>query len=197
MEKNEQLDAIRKHVQSIFSADVTGHDAAHMMRVANLAKEIGHCEEADVFITEAAALLHDIGDKKLFSDPDKAIKETEHFLSGIGISNNTIKNLKHIIMDVSFSKGSIPTSLEGKIVQDADRIDAIGAIGIARTFAYGGANGQPIHHQQSDTTSIQHFYDKLLKLKDTLHTPKAKEMATERHQFLLTFLEQFWHEWQT
>lgn len=196
MEQKEQLSAINDYIQSIFSNDSTGHDIFHMRRVAYLAKTIAIHEQADVFITEAAALLHDIGDKKLFPDPNQSVCQMEDFLYSIDLSGNTVQLLNEMIADISFSKGTVPVSLEGKIVQDADRIDAIGAIGIARTFAYGGANGQAIYDLQDQQTSIQHFHDKLLKLKDSMHTEKAKEIAEKRHHFLRTFLKQFWNEWQ-
>lgn len=196
MEKETILAAINQYIESIFRSDVTGHDANHMKRVAHIARTIAIEEKADVFMTEAAALLHDIGDLKLCVNPEQSIQEMEDFLLSIGLSTNHVQLLREIISAISFSKGTIPMSLEGKIVQDADRIDAIGAIGIARTFAYGGASGQQIYHHLDRQTSIQHFYDKLLKLKDTLHTDKAKEIAEKRHQFLLTFLNQFWDEWQ-
>lgn len=195
MEKEAQLNAINQYVHAIFETDITGHDAVHMRRVADIAKLIATREQADVFIVETAALLHDVGDKKLFRDPNQSIQAMEDFLISIDLSRNVIQQIKDIIADISFSKGAVPESLEGKIIQDADRIDAMGAIGIARTFQYGGANGQMIYDQNDSHSSIQHFYDKLLILKDTLHTRKAKEIAEERHQFLLAYLEQFWKEW--
>lgn len=196
MDKEAQIIAINRYIHSIFTHDSTGHDVYHMRRVANLAKLIAIDEQANMFLAEAGALLHDIGDKKLFPDPNQSIIDMKEFLFSIRLSNSDVHLLEDLIADISYSKGAIPAQLEGKIVQDADRIDAIGAIGIARTFAFGGAHGQSIYSPKDKQTSIQHFYDKLLTLKDTMHTQKAKELAEERHQFLLTFLNHFSNEWE-
>ncbi|WP_087971490.1 HD domain-containing protein [Oceanobacillus rekensis] len=193
--KDKQLAKIRDFIFQLFHTDVTGHDFFHMERVANMAKQIALKENADPFICEVAAWLHDVGDKKLFSEPDKSIEEMHHFLESIFITNSQINTIDMIIHSVSFSKGRIPETLEGKIVQDSDRLDAIGAIGIARTFAYGGADQQMIYHPDNKSTSIQHFHDKLLRLKDLMHTETAKNIAFERHQFMENFLKQFRKEW--
>lgn len=195
MEKEESLQAIRNYVHGLFCEEPTGHDFFHMKRVARTAKEIAAQEKADLFITVASAWLHDIGDEKLFADPVKAVKDMIIFLESIGLSNGQIMEIKKNIKNVSFRKGGVPETREGKIVQDADRIDALGAVGIARTFAYGGAKKQLIYHEDFHNTSIQHFYDKLLTLKDLLHTTTAKEIAQERHVFMENFLEQFYNEW--
>lgn len=190
------MKAVKKYVKQLFSNDVTGHDYHHMKRVANVAREIAKQENANEFICELGGWLHDVGDYKLFADPKKAIDQMEQFLRSIKLTNKEIQLVDRAIQDVSFSKGKIPITLEGKIVQDADRLDAIGAIGIARTFAYGGANNQLIYHDnQNKNTSIQHFYDKLLIIKDQLNTDYAKKIASERHQFMKLFLEQFYKEW--
>ena len=193
--KDRQLSAIREYIFQLFHTDVTGHDYFHMERVANMAKEIATLENANPFICEAAAWLHDVGDKKLFSNPDKAIEEMHLFLKSISMTNTQLNELDTIIHSISFSKGRLPETLEGKIVQDADRLDAIGAIGIARTFAFGGANQQLIYHPENTSTSIQHFHDKLLKLKDLMHTETAKTIAADRHQIMENFLKQFSKEW--
>jgi uncharacterized protein len=196
MNERERLTRIREYVFQLFHDDATGHDYYHMERVARTANQIAMNEKADIFICEAAALLHDVGDPKLFEQPEKNVKAMNSFLKSIGLTAEQIAFLNQIINEVSFSKGvQIPATIEGRIVQDADRIDAIGAIGIARTFAYGGANQQMIHHDTDKNTSIQHFYDKLLKLYDLLHTTKAKEMAVSRQRFMEQYLEQFYKEW--
>lgn len=196
MEKELQIHAIGNYVYDLFQDDVTGHDYYHMKRVARLAKHIASEEYANEFICEAAAWIHDIGDRKLFSDPVTASEDLLIFLHSIFVTDKQISFITDAIKDVSFSKGvTTPGTLEGKIVQDADRIDAIGAIGIARTFAYGGANNQFIHHPTQKQTSIQHFDDKLLKLKDLMHTDTAIAIARKRHQFMEQFLEQFMEEW--
>ncbi|MEC5422515.1 HD domain-containing protein [Virgibacillus sp. C22-A2] len=196
MEKRQQLAAIKNYAYKIFHNDATGHDFYHMRRVARLSQEISEEEKADPFICETSAWLHDIGDKKLFTDPRKSIEEMENFLESLHMSSEEINKVKTSIRNISFSKGAIPETIEGKIVQDADRIDAIGAIGVARTFAYGGAMNQLIHHDHEvENTSIQHFYDKLLKVKGLLHTDSAKKIAMKRHIFVEEFLVQFHNEW--
>ncbi len=163
-----------------------------------MATYIAQKESADCFICEAAGWLHDVGDVKLFKNPQKSIQHLEAFLKAISISNEEIIQIKLAIENTSYSKGKMPCTLEGGIVQDADRIDAIGAIGIARTFAFGGAKGQAIfHHTSKQNTSIHHFYDKLLLLKDTMNTASAREIANERHKFLEVYLQQFLNEWHT
>lgn len=192
----EQLDAIRLYAYKQFSDDTTGHDFEHMQRVARMAKEIAEEESSDPFLSEAAAWLHDIGDRKLFTDPKRAIKTMNEFLDSIGLSDTHKNEINHIISTISFNGGKTPLTLVGKIVQDADRLDAIGAIGIARTFQYGGANNQLIYKQGATNTSIQHFYDKLIKIKETIHTPYARKIAEERHKWMVNFLEQFHREWE-
>lgn len=190
------LNAIRDYVYKLFHDDATGHDYYHMERVARMAKAIAREEGADLFICESAAWLHDIGDKKLFSRPKQARSEMDVFLKKIGSDRTTIEQINEAIKDVSFSKGSTPATLAGKIVQDADRLDAIGAIGIARVFAYGGTREQLIYHDDKpEDTSIQHFYDKLLKLKGLMNTESAKEIAQKRHIFMENYLNQFYSEW--
>ncbi|WP_077326598.1 HD domain-containing protein [Virgibacillus siamensis] len=196
MDGSYQLNAIRDYAHSIFSDDCTGHDFFHMKRVAQMARNIALEEGADVFICEAAAWIHDIGDAKLFSNRNKVLNHLTDFLQSIDISDAEYKQIRHTADDVSFQKGKTPDTLEGKIVQDADRLDAIGAVGIARTFAYGGSQGQLIWNTSNQTdTSLQHFYDKLLKLKSLMNTESAKRIAIERHQFMEVYLEQFFREW--
>lgn len=196
MNNEDTLIAIRKYVHNIFSDDTTGHDFFHMKRVAKTAREIAEHEKADVFICEAAAWIHDIGDKKLFADSEIEMERLDAFLDSIGCTSQRIDLIKSAAKDVSFSKGNVPGTLEGKIVQDADWLDALGAIGIARTFAYGGSRSQLIWHDNNHkNTSIQHFYDKLLKLKDLMHTNTAKQIADDRHDFMTQFLKQFFKEW--
>lgn len=196
MNEIEKLTRIKEYISNLFHDDVTGHDYYHMERVARIAWQIGKNTKADLFLCEAAALLHDVGDKKLFEHPKEILNEMNVFLSTIELTSEQIERINQIIHEVSFRIGvKVPSTLEGRIVQDADRIDAIGAIGIARTFAYGGAKQQMIHHNTNKNTSIQHFYDKLLKLYDLLHTAKAKEIAASRHQFMEQYLEEFFKEW--
>ncbi|MFC2948347.1 HD domain-containing protein [Virgibacillus sediminis] len=196
MDETKILKELSNYIFHLFRDDPTGHDFFHMKRVAATARKIAEHEGADPFIAEAAGWIHDAGDDKLFKDPQQASEKAFIFLHSLGIPSKTIEDIEKAYKDTSYRKGLIPSSLEGKIVQDADRIDAIGAVGIARTFAYGGANGQLIYHEGEKANSVQHFYDKLLHLKDTLHTETAKKIAFERHEFLEKFLEQFHLEWQ-
>src|SRR5690625_3681836 len=197
MDQRRQLREIRKFIYSKFHHDETGHDFYHMARVAEMAKLISISENADSFICEVAGWVHDIGDHKLFNHPNEEIEKMKVFLKSIHINNKQIAQINDAIKDVSFSKGNLtPKTLEGKIVQDADRIDAIGAIGIARTFAYGGAANQLIYDPESNkNTTIHHFYEKLLLIKDQMNTNYAKQIAEERHQFMQLFLEKFYDEW--
>ncbi|MFZ3579345.1 HD domain-containing protein [Virgibacillus sp. DJP39] len=194
---NPVLQAIHDYVREQFAEDATGHDYYHMVRVVRMAKEIAKQEGGDLFVCEAAGWLHDIGDKKLFSDPGKARVDMDVFLSDLAIEKHTIQEIHLAINDVSFSKGKIPNTLEGKIVQDADRLDALGAIGIARVFAYGGSRDQLIYHEKvTNDTSVDHFYEKLLLLKNLMNTQSAKEIAKERHAFMEAYLKQFFIEWK-
>ncbi|HEY4602470.1 MAG TPA: HD domain-containing protein [Cerasibacillus sp.] len=196
MEREKQLQHIQQYVYDLFSNDTTGHDFFHLQRVALMAEMIAEKEGADSFLCRIAAWLHDVGDHKLFSRPQEALLEMESFLYNIHFTEADVKQIILAIRDVSFSKGRTPHTIEGKIVQDADRLDAIGAIGIARTFAYGGAKGQPIYDPiNPKQTSIDHFFTKLIHLKELLHTQAAIQLANERHLFLEHFLQQFFTEW--
>lgn len=194
---SKQLLAIKEYVSTLFADDVTGHDYFHMQRVAKLARFIAKKEGADLFICEAAAFLHDVGDPKLCTDRSHALDNMNLFLERIEISRKDISHINHIIDHVSYSKKLIPSTMEGKIVQDADRLDALGAIGIARAFAFGGASGQMIYHDhQVRHTSIQHFYDKLLKLKRMMNTKTAAAIAKERHSYMEDYVNRFFDEWR-
>ncbi|WP_028782979.1 HD domain-containing protein [Thalassobacillus devorans] len=197
MNESNVIEKIECYVKELFEDDVTGHDYFHMRRVARQARELAEQEGADSFFAEAAGWLHDIGDAKLFDDPTHAQKVMNDYLKELNVPAERIADIEAAIEDVSFSKGKVPDSLEGRIVQDADRLDAIGAIGIARTFAFGGAKGQLIYDEQQGRTSIQHFYDKLLTLKDKMNTESARLVAVERHAFMEAYLKQFYREWYT
>lgn len=194
--EREQLTLTEQYVKGKFSEDVTGHDYWHMKRVVKNAEEIAREEHADVFICQMAAWLHDMTDPKLFNDIKQAEAELNQFLADIDLSSELKKKILEAMADVSFSKKRIPATIEGKIVQDADRLDAIGAVGIARVFAFGGSKGQPIHNpEQKSGTSIQHFYDKLLKLKELMNTETGRKIADQRHAFMESYLSQFYQEW--
>lgn len=190
-----------------------GHDWFHIERVWKLAKKIGETENCDQDVVELSALLHDIADPK-FHNGDETIapKISREFLESQNVPNETIEKVLFVIENISFkNRGNAPVnpSLELQIVQDADRIDAIGAIGIARTFNFGGFKNNPMYdpavqpslnmskeeYKKSNGTTINHFYEKLLLLKDLMNTEKGKKMAEERHNYMLNFLDQFYKEW--
>ena len=175
-----------EYIENIFRDNADGHDTAHSLRVyrntLHLSDFYPDCDKRVVLL---AALLHDVDDHKLFDTENNA--NARRFLETQNLSTEEIEQICSIINNVSFSKnrGKRPESIEGKIVQDADRLDALGAIGIARTFAYGGKNGRSLED------SLQHFHDKLLLLKDEMNTAEAKRLATERHKYLEGFIAEF------
>lgn len=179
------IENAKAYIRALFRLDAGGHDAAHSLRVYHNALLIAKSEGAcDTLIVSLAALLHDADDHKLFNTQNNA--NARAFLAENGVEPQTVERICEAIRTVSFSrnKGRTPATIEGKIVQDADRLDAIGAIGIARTFSYGGQHGRALKD------SVQHFHDKLLTLKDTMHTDTAKKLAQTRHAFMETFLRQ-------
>ena len=187
--KEEIILAAKKYIRDLFAGNAGGHDAAHTLRVAALAEKILAEEPAaDREKVLLGALLHDADDAKLFSGEGNP--NARAFLAGQGITGAKAEEICEIINGVSFSKnrGRRPASLEGKIVQDADRLDALGAVGIARTFAYGGEHGRSLDD------SIAHFHEKLLLLKDEMNTKTGKRLAEERHTFLLAFLAEYQKE---
>ncbi len=190
-----------------------GHDWWHIQRVINLAKQISEKEGGDNFIIELAALLHDISDAKFNGGDEEAGERiTLEFLKKNNVDNAVVEKVVEIIANVSYKGGFAkekPQSIEFKIVQDADRLDSTGAIGIARTFLYSGFKNREMYnpnikpmkyksasdYHKSDAPSINHFYEKLLLLKDLMNTKTARQIAEERHKFMLQFLEQFFKEW--
>lgn len=210
--KNQIIEMTEKFVQSELAEDATGHDWFHVDRVRRNALHM--CKQemtGDPFIIEMAALLHDIPDEKLNESAEAGTAKLASFLNTITLTEEVRNHITQIIDTISY-KGGRKTELEtveAKIVQDADRLDAIGAIGIARAFAYGGKKGQPIYdpsinvreemtveeYRKGKSTSIHHFYEKLLKLKDLLNTNTAKKMAERRQHLMTVFLEQFNQEW--
>ena len=174
------VDFIREH----FANNSDGHDAEHSLRVYRNAMAIASGEECDMEVVALASLLHDADDKKLFDT--KGNSNARQFLSSHGVPEDKCERIIEVVNGVSYSsnKDSIPSVIEGKIVQDADRLDAIGAVGIARTFMYGGSHGRSIEETR------EHFEDKLLLLKDKMNTDTAKKIASVRHEYLLSFLEE-------
>ena len=184
--KNERLTkATISYIEALFKGSSDGHDADHSLRVFRNAMNIASSyPEADPDLIALASLLHDVDDHKLFHTENNS--NARSFLEDHGVSEDKVEQIVKIINSVSFSKnkGKTPDTLEAKIVQDADRLDAMGAIGIARTFAYGGKKGRSLED------SVQHFHDKLLLLKDRLNTREARDLAEKRHDFMIKFLEE-------
>ena len=202
-----------KFVEDKLSGDGSGHDWWHIFRVWTLAKKIAVEEKAQVEIVELGALLHDIADWK-FHDGDDSIGPAiaREFLNNQNVEPNVSDSVVEIISTVSYKGAGVATpmkTLEGKIVQDADRLDAIGALGIARTFAYGGYKNRLIYHpdekpvlhesyedyKKNEGHTINHFYEKLLLLKERMNTNTGKRIAEGRHKFMQSFLDQFYREW--
>ncbi|UBB89530.1 HD domain-containing protein [Candidatus Kaistella beijingensis] len=190
-----------------------GHDWFHIERVWKLSKKIAETENCNLEVVELSALLHDIADPKFHGGNETlALKISQDFLENQNVSNAIIEQVLFIIQNISFkNRGEAPKDLpiELKIVQDADRLDAIGAIGIARTFNFGGFKNNLMYHpeippklnmtkeeyKKNEGTTINHFYEKLLLLKDLMNTEKGKELAQERHDFMQKFLDEFYKEW--
>lgn len=212
MKKSELLRNAEEDIKNKFYLLTDGHDWGHISRVRRTAKKIAELEGADPFITEFAALLHEINDWKLPSSKTHSLDEAFNLLKKYGLESKEANQILDIIAKISFSKNissKKQLSLEGKVVQDADRLDAIGAIGIARCFAFGGARKRAIYNPEkapsnfnskkeycaNNSTSINHFYEKLLKLKGLMNTSAAKALAQRRHEFMVKFLTEFKEEW--
>lgn len=204
---NQVIADCRMKVKSIYEQFDASHDWQHIERVLENARHIANMEGGDQAMIELAVLLHDVSDpkyKKAGKDPEQEI------LQQLELSDKECSDIRSIIRTVSFKGGTNdePESIEGKIVRDADRLDAIGAVGIARAFAYGGAKGRKLYdrdeqartamteseYRNGDTSTVTHFYEKLLLLKERMVTDSGKQMAEERHRFMLSFLEQLQNE---
>lgn len=200
-------------VKARLLSENTGHDWWHAVRVSSMAKHINESENGDSYIIDLACLLHDVGDRKVITEYDDDSSIAENFLLEQSVPEHTIKQVMYIINNMSFSKNLknklVNAPLELLVVQDADRLDAIGAIGIARMFAYGGSNGRLIfdptevardvkttkQYKQPSGSSFHHFEEKLLHIKDLLNTKSAKDVAEGRDAFMRTYMEQFTNEW--
>jgi uncharacterized protein len=213
--RKEVISKTMEYVKKELEGGYSGHDWWHIVRVRNNAMKISSAEKgADPFVVELAALLHDIADWKFHGGDEKASsRAAQEWLSSQNVSGTTIATVCRAIDEVTF-KGAgvktVPSTLEGKIVQDADRLDAIGAIGIARAFAYGGKIGAEIYNPKMKPVlhksfgaykskrgpTINHFYEKLLLLKELMNTDTAKRLAEERHEYMKEFLERFYGEWE-
>ena len=225
MDRQEIINKTEYFVKETLEKDSTGHDWWHIHRVRNLAKRIALHEGADIFIVELASLLHDIGDYKFFQgDEEAGAVKVGEWLSSLEISPSLIDKIVGITSQISFMH-TLPDKGKGKgkknssastiskelmAVTDADRLDAMGAVGIARAFTYGGFFNRPIYdpaiqpsksitkeeYKTTEAPSINHFYEKLLKLKDMMYTPLGRKMAKRRHRFLNLYLKQFFKEWK-
>lgn len=207
--QEQHIEAVRALVQAEFSGEGTGHDWWHMWRVWHMARRIGTGEGANMYVVELAALLHDIADHK-FHNGDRTVgaARARTILAEIGVEETVVAAVCDIIPKVSFSGSGGERNmdtLEGKVVQDADRLDALGALGICRTMQYGGHKKRLIYVPDEDSSpnadtdradsSIQHFYDKLLKLHGLMNTNTGRAIADQRHEYMEQFLEQFYAEW--
>jgi uncharacterized protein len=206
---------VSRSVRRAMEGDGTGHDWWHVWRVWQTADRLAKTEpRADPTVVSLGALLHDLGDWKFHGgDEEAAPREAGRLLERLGAEEAILCRVQQVCREISFKGAGVadrPTTLEARIVQDADRLDAIGAVGIARTFAYGGAKGRLIYepgvmpvlhgsfdsYKKSKSHTINHFHEKLLLLKDRMHTRAARRIARERHRYLVAFLKRFHAEWE-
>ncbi|HMU94431.1 MAG TPA: HD domain-containing protein [Anaerolineales bacterium] len=213
MNQSHIIQKTAEYIKQEFSEDSSGHDWWHIYRVWKNAITICEHEKADPFIVELAALLHDLDDWKFNDTGDETPLRAKAWLDSCGVEIPIADEVCEIIKHISYKGAGVENkmkSLEGFIVQDADRLDAIGAIGIGRAFAYGGYKNRPMYdpesapqmhatfeqYKNSKSATINHFYEKLLLLKDMMNTPTAKKIAEQRHEVMLGFLDQFMKEWE-
>ena len=196
--KHSLVERVKQIVQQRMDGQAAGHGMDHVLRVLSSSRAIQAETGGDLQVVELAALLHDVGDAKFYDGEERSAEFSREILSSLGANEGLIDHVAHIVDNLSFRKGvdACKLSLEGKIVQDADRLDALGAIGIVRTIEYGAAFGQPFYSADTaDTkTGVGHFHEKLFKLKDLLNTEVARQMAEERESFMRAFLDQFQRE---
>ena len=217
MDRQEIINKTEAFVKDTLMGSEAGHDWSHIERVVRNARTIAAREKADPFIVELAALLHDIADSK-FHDGNEELgpERSERFLKDLGLPDDVIDHVVSIVRHVSFKNELDPArekgfdSIELRVLKDADRLDAIGAIGIARAFHYGGYKNRALydplikplenqtkeHYKKSKAPTINHFYEKLLLLKEKMNTQTGREMAEERHELMETFLNHFYREWE-
>lgn len=213
MKQNDIIQKTAEYIKQEFSNDSSGHDWWHIYRVWKNALAINEHEKADSFIVQIAALLHDLDDWKFNNSEDETPLRAKVWLDSCSVDISIADKVCEIIKNVSYKGAGVKNkmdSLEGFIVQDADRLDAIGAIGIARAFAYGGYKNRMLYdpestpemhqtftaYKNSQSDTIKHFHEKLLLLKDMMNTPTAKRIAAHRHALMEDFLDQFMKEWE-
>lgn len=180
-----------RYVATLHAGDYTGHDIAHLERVRRLATHLAEGEPVDRLVLTLAALLHDVEDEKLGREKGLVARH----LDTLTLEPQQRTHVLIIIEETSFSKGRSPSSRESAILQDADRLDAIGAIGIARTFQFAGSRGSSLYGPDDPASAVAHFSAKLLRLLDGMHTERAQQIAQERHAFMVSFLDRFEAEW--
>lgn len=213
MNNKEILSKTESYVRNKLEGEGSGHDWWHIHRVRNTALKLGQEEKADLFVVELAALLHDIADHKFHGGDEEIGPATaRNWLESLEVEESIIGHICDIIRDISFKGSEVETpmkTIEGKVVQDADRLDAIGAIGIARAFTYGGYKGRELHNPDTEPEShdsfdgykkstgptLNHFYEKLFLLKDRMNTASGRRLAKERHEFMQEFVDRFLKEW--
>jgi len=214
MNNEQRLEKIAQYSHAHMTQDRTGHGYDHIRRVVAMARKLSAKENADLLVTLASAYLHDVIDDKLVDDPKTALDGLKTFLSEVEVSAPQIEQILFIIQNMSFAhtldNKPIQLPLEGQIVQDSDWLDAIGAIGVTRAIYFGGHHSEKIYDPRikpresmtkeeyrnlQNETIINHFYEKLLKIKDKLNTPSAKKIAENRQRFMLDFLTEFQAEW--
>lgn len=207
------ISAAEELIRQTLAGDSSGHDWFHIDRVRRMAVRLAKEEGADLFVVELAALLHDIADWKFHAGDDEAgPAQARAWLKEQQVDTATIEHVAEIIATLSFKGAGVATpmrTVEGAVVQDADRLDAIGAIGVARAFAYGGFKGRPLHdptckpeehasfsaYKKNSGPTLNHFYEKLFLLKDRMNTNAARRIAAGRHAFIEQFVREFLEEW--
>lgn len=207
---NKLIQRAQNYVQNKFKNEYSGHDYFHTLRVFKMATRIAECEGADVTVVQLAALLHDVDDRKISPDTYESQANARNFLLSSSVDESTVEHICQIIREISFgANNSPPSTPEGQCVQDADRLDAIGAIGIARAFAYGGNHNRHMYHPdikpnenmtkeeyvKSESTTINHFYEKLFRLTALMNTQTAIQIAKAREAYMKEFVAEFMDEW--
>ena len=213
MNREEIIEKTKGYVKEKFEGEGSGHDWWHIYRVWRNALVIGEKERADLFVCQLGALLHDIADFKFYGgDFSIGGKVAREYLESMNVIEDVVSHVCEIVENISFKGKNMERdmrTIEGKVVRDADRLDAIGAIGIARCFAYGGSKGRVLYNPEGEVkeheniesylkgadSSLHHFYEKLLHLKNLMLTSTGRKMAEERHKFMEIYLERFLKEW--
>lgn len=203
--------AAEAFVREALAGESSGHDWWHIARVRTMARRLAREEGADAFVCELAALLHDVADDKVAGDEETGLRTVRKWLAAQAVDEETSARVMAIIETMSFGGGNRPpmATLEGRVVQDADRLDAIGAIGIGRAFAFGGSRGRALYdpeqpprtyaskaeYRASDSSTINHFHEKLLLLHERMNTATGRRLAAARHAYMQAFLAEFAAEW--